>query len=86
MTSEKVSRLSDEASRLIAQSQQTVTTLNALTQAEVPEVKALLSDLRETAANFRKLSADLERDPRTLFSRPALAAPGPGEPGFKEPR
>ena len=86
MTSEKVSRLSDQASRLITQSQQTVTTLNTVTQDQVPEVKALLRDLRETAANFRKLSADLERDPRTLFSRPALAAPGPGEPGFMEPR
>jgi phospholipid/cholesterol/gamma-HCH transport system substrate-binding protein len=100
-TSERISQLADEAAKLVAQGQQAANTLNTrhlpelqglLTELrtaaheELPELKTLLKDLREAAANFRKLSASLERDPRALLANPKPAAPGPGEPGFKEPR
>ncbi len=83
-TAQRIGRLADQTAELVAQGQQAAATLNTAAHEQLPEVKALLKDLREAAENFRKLSSDLERDPRTLFSRPPLAAPGPGEPGFKD--
>lgn len=100
-TSERIAQLADDAAKLVAQGRQAATTLNTrqlpelqglLTELrtaaheELPELKALLRDLREAAANFRKLSARLERDPKALLATPKPAKPGPGEPGFKEPR
>ena len=100
-TSARIAQLADDAAKLVAQGRQAATTLNTrqlpelqglLTELrtaaheELPELKALLRDLREAAANFRKLSARLERDPKALLATPKPAKPGPGEPGFQEPR
>ena len=45
----------------------------------LPEANALLTELRLTAANLRRVSEMLERDPSVLLYGPASPPPGPGE-------
>lgn len=45
----------------------------------LPEVDALLGEMRQLTASFQRLSERLEEDPRALLYGPQLQAPGPGE-------
>lgn len=45
----------------------------------LPEVDALLVEMRQLTAGFQRLSDRLEEDPRVLLLGPRLEAPGPGE-------
>ena len=45
----------------------------------LPEVDALLAEMRQLTAGFQRLSDRLEEDPRALLFGPRLDAPGPGE-------
>lgn len=45
----------------------------------LPEVDALLVEMRQLTAGFQRLSERLEEDPRALLFGPRLAEPGPGE-------
>ena len=45
----------------------------------LPEVDALLAEMRQLTAGFQRLSDRLEEDPRVLLFGPRLDAPGPGE-------
>ena len=45
----------------------------------LPEVDALLAEMRQLTAGFQRLSERLEEDPRALLFGPRLDAPGPGE-------
>jgi phospholipid/cholesterol/gamma-HCH transport system substrate-binding protein len=45
----------------------------------LPEASALVTDLRQAAANLRQMSEQLERDPSVLFYGAPQPRPGPGE-------
>jgi len=45
----------------------------------VPDVRALVSDLRDASASVARVTAELERDPRALVAGRAEPPPGPGE-------
>lgn len=45
----------------------------------LPEVEALLGEMRQLTSSFQRLSDRLEEDPRALLYGPQLEAPGPGE-------
>jgi phospholipid/cholesterol/gamma-HCH transport system substrate-binding protein len=55
-------------------------------QTTLPKVNALLDETRSIAVNIRNLSDMLRDDPRILLLGPPKQVPGPGEPGFTEPK
>lgn len=82
-TAGRVEHMSGEISRAAAATAGAAQTAQAdlaqLGGQTLPEVNALLSDLRELAASLRRTSGELERHPASLvFGRPA-PRPGPGE-------
>ena len=56
-----------------------------LGNATLPQMNALMQDLQYTSTRLRQLATVLERDPRALLLGPTNPAPGPGEPGYREP-
>jgi phospholipid/cholesterol/gamma-HCH transport system substrate-binding protein len=54
-------------------------TLQTLGGSTLPEVDALVIELRQLTANFQRLSERLEEDPRAVLYGRQLDAPGPGE-------
>lgn len=82
-TSEHIGQLTTNAQEIVTQGKAAATALNA---DQLPKLNALLDDLRQAAANFRKLSSSLQRDPRILLLGPSPPPPGPGEPGYQEPQ
>jgi phospholipid/cholesterol/gamma-HCH transport system substrate-binding protein len=50
------------------------------------QLDAALAEITRAAADIHRLSKDLRADPQQLLLGPALPAPGPGEPGYKEQR
>lgn len=52
----------------------------------LPRVDALFEEIQRTAEHLGRLSIMLEDNPRALLLGPQRQPPGPGEPGFKEPR
>jgi phospholipid/cholesterol/gamma-HCH transport system substrate-binding protein len=59
---------------------------DALMKTTLPRLNALLDDLQLTTVRVKKLSGLLERNPQALLYGPRPSEPGPGEPGYKEPR
>jgi phospholipid/cholesterol/gamma-HCH transport system substrate-binding protein len=57
-----------------------------IVETTLPKVNALLDETRSIAVNIRNLSDMLRDDPRILLLGPPKQVPGPGEPGFREPR
>lgn len=55
-------------------------------QTTLPKINALLDETRSIAVNMRNLSDMLRDDPRILLLGPPKQVPGPGEPGFTEPK
>lgn len=53
--------------------------LQSLGGRTLPEVEALLGEMRQLTASFQRLSERLEEDPRALLYGPQLETPGPGE-------
>ncbi len=53
--------------------------LQVLSGRTLPEVDALLVEMRQLTAGFQRLSDRLEEDPRALLFGPRLDEPGPGE-------
>jgi phospholipid/cholesterol/gamma-HCH transport system substrate-binding protein len=45
----------------------------------LPEMEALLAEMRQLTSSFQRLSDRLEEDPRAVLYGPQLDAPGPGE-------
>ncbi|MBI5460628.1 MAG: MCE family protein [Gammaproteobacteria bacterium] len=54
-------------------------TLQTLGGSTLPEVEALVTEMRQLTASFQRLSERLEEDPRAVLYGPQLDAPGPGE-------
>ena len=58
----------------------------SLTTTTLPQINTLVENIRLTSANLSKLSRMLKDDPQALLLGPQIPAPGPGEPGFSEPK
>lgn len=54
-------------------------TLQTLGGSTLPEVEAMIAEMRRLTASFQRLSERLEEDPRTVLYGSQLEAPGPGE-------
>ncbi|MBI5040910.1 MAG: MCE family protein [Gammaproteobacteria bacterium] len=54
-------------------------TLQTLGGSTLPEVEALVTEMRQLTASFQRLSERLEEDPRAVLYGTQLDAPGPGE-------
>jgi phospholipid/cholesterol/gamma-HCH transport system substrate-binding protein len=57
-----------------------------VTQSSLPRLNAVLEELRVTSSQIRTLSGLLENDPQMLLYGRQPPEPGPGEPGYQEPR
>jgi phospholipid/cholesterol/gamma-HCH transport system substrate-binding protein len=82
-TSRRIRELADDVGRLASLGRAAG---ESLIGERMAEWDAMLADLRRTAASFRKLSKALEEDPQTLLLGPRPSPPGPGEPGYQEPK
>jgi phospholipid/cholesterol/gamma-HCH transport system substrate-binding protein len=82
-TSRRFRELADDVGRLASLGR---TAGESLIGERMAEWDAMLDDLRRAAASFRKLSKTLEEDPQTLLLGPRPGPPGPGEPGYQEPK
>jgi phospholipid/cholesterol/gamma-HCH transport system substrate-binding protein len=82
-TAKEVEALAETAEGLVASGKSAGDILAAKT---LPKVNALIEEIQRTAARFRRLSNMLEDNPRALLLGPQRQPPGPGEPGFREPR
>lgn len=92
-----ISRLTDELGtavneiRSLAKTTQGLLTAGnsageVIVETTLPKINALLDETRSVAVNIRDLSDMLRDDPRTLLLGPPKQVPGPGEPGFREPK
>ncbi len=52
----------------------------------IPKLDATLESLTQTASEMRRAAKSLRDDPQALFNGNRREQPGPGEPGFVEPR
>ena len=59
---------------------------DALIATTLPRLNSLLDELQVTTSQVKKLSSALQKDPQALLYGPPAPEPGPGEPGFQEPR
>lgn len=59
---------------------------DVLIHTTLPKVNQLLSDLQNTTQEIKRVAAMLENNPQSLLLGPAQPEPGPGEPGYEEPR
>ncbi|MDF9392736.1 MULTISPECIES: MlaD family protein [Methylococcus] len=82
-TSRRIRELSESAQRVVDIG---AAAGDTLVRSRLPELDALIDDAARTAASLRRLSKTLEQDPQTLLLGPAPGLPGPGEPGFQEPK
>jgi phospholipid/cholesterol/gamma-HCH transport system substrate-binding protein len=59
---------------------------DAVTKTTLPRLNTLLDELQSTTAQVKKLTGLLARNPQALLHGAQPSAPGPGEPGYQEPR
>lgn len=78
-----VSTLSHNLGRLVATGQAVG---NQLNERSVPQLNSAIAQISQAATDMRRLAESLRRDPQQLLLGPAHSAPGPGEPGYKEPK
>jgi phospholipid/cholesterol/gamma-HCH transport system substrate-binding protein len=55
-------------------------------QRTLPRLNAAIIQIDQAAADMQQLADSLRHDPQQLLFGPSRPAPGPGEPGYKEPR
>jgi phospholipid/cholesterol/gamma-HCH transport system substrate-binding protein len=79
----EVKTLSIKANKL-ADTSKTASTL--LAETTLPKVHELLAELQSAADQISRVATLLENDPQALLLGPSRPAPGPGEPGYKEPQ
>ncbi|XSG84712.1 MAG: MlaD family protein [Methylohalobius sp. ZOD2] len=79
--SAKAKNLTEDARQLMASGQNAT---HAMATKTVPEVNALLRDLRPAIKHLGRLTRMLERDPQALLLGPPSPPPGPGEPGYEK--
>ena len=71
-----VLKTSENINRYVASSASGV---EQFSQQTLPELGALISELRRLADTLQSIGQNLEDDPRVLLYGPDLAVPGPGE-------
>ena len=57
-----------------------------LVESTLPKINNLLSELQTTVRQVNNVATMLENNPQVLLLGPEPSQPGPGEPGFKEPK
>ncbi|WAK00951.1 MlaD family protein [Methylobacter sp. YRD-M1] len=78
-----VQKLSNKAENLADTGK---TTGDLLLQTTLPKINDLLSELQSTTTQVKRVATMLENNPQSLLLGPAEPEPGPGEPGYKEPK
>lgn len=59
---------------------------NQFVQTTLPKVNRLLAELQATTEQVKKIATTLENNPQSVLLGPEQQEPGPGEPGYKEPK
>jgi phospholipid/cholesterol/gamma-HCH transport system substrate-binding protein len=59
---------------------------DTMAKTTLPRLNALLDELQSTSTQVKKLSGQLAKDPQSLLYGIQPSEPGPGEPGYQEPR
>jgi phospholipid/cholesterol/gamma-HCH transport system substrate-binding protein len=59
---------------------------NQFVQTTLPKVNRLLTDLQITTEQVKRIATTLENNPQSVLLGPEQQEPGPGEPGFEEPK
>jgi len=59
---------------------------DSVVQTTLPKLNALLAELELTSRQVQKAAAQLEANPQALLLGPPPSLPGPGEPGYREPK
>lgn len=59
---------------------------NQFIQTTLPKVNQLVTELRSTTEQVKRLATTLENNPQSVLLGPGPQEPGPGEPGYKEPK
>jgi phospholipid/cholesterol/gamma-HCH transport system substrate-binding protein len=59
---------------------------DVLAQTTLPKVNELLTELQATTHEVKRVAAMLENNPQALLLGPDQQEPGPGEPGYQEPK
>jgi phospholipid/cholesterol/gamma-HCH transport system substrate-binding protein len=58
---------------------------NQVVQTTIPKVNQLLTELQATTEQVKRLASQLENNPQSILL-PDKQEPGPGEPGYEEPK
>ena len=59
---------------------------NQFVQTTLPKVNQLLAELQATTEQVKRVATTLENNPQSVLLGPGQQAPGPGEPGYEEPK
>jgi phospholipid/cholesterol/gamma-HCH transport system substrate-binding protein len=59
---------------------------NQFVQTTIPKVNKLLTELQTTTEQVKRIANTLESNPQSVLLGPEQQAPGPGEPGYEEPK
>ncbi len=59
---------------------------NQFVQKTLPKVNHLLAELQATTEQVKRIANTLENNPQSVLLGPERQEPGPGEPGYKEPK
>jgi phospholipid/cholesterol/gamma-HCH transport system substrate-binding protein len=81
--SARVQTLAESANALALSGKQAA---DSTAKTTLPQLNGVLEELRTTSAQIRRLSGLLEKDPQALLYGRTPPEPGPGEPGYQEPR
>ena len=59
---------------------------NQLVETTLPKINKLLNELQSTTEQVKKIAGTLESNPQSIWSVVEQPMPGPGEPGYEEPK
>ena len=59
---------------------------NQFVQTTLPKVNQLLAELQAATEQVKRIATTLENNPQSVLLGPEQQEPGPGEPGFEEPK
>jgi phospholipid/cholesterol/gamma-HCH transport system substrate-binding protein len=82
-TVKEIEAMAEDASDVLASGKSAG---DRLTKSTLPKADALIEEVQRMAVHLRRLSGMLEDNPRALLLGRQRPPPGPGEPGFEEPR
>jgi phospholipid/cholesterol/gamma-HCH transport system substrate-binding protein len=59
---------------------------NQFVKTTLPKVNRLLAELQATTEQVKRIATTLENNPQSVLLGPEQPEPGPGEPGYEEPK